>query len=83
MFPRENLGEEQNKSTAGNVSKVDFQLNSESTKLDQNQNIDIIMKVNGGTASVWTNIFPLVTLPIVIVIKLSIKLYAFARKHLE
>ena len=79
----ENLGEEHNRSTTGNESSFDsqLQLDSESTKLDRSQDLDIIRDIDGSTASLWTNIFLLVALPIVTIIILSIKLYAVARKH--
>ena len=79
---REHLGVEQNRSAKGNESSLDYQLqlDSENTNLDRNQNLDITRDIDGSTASLWTNIFLLVALPIVTIIILSIKLYAGCKK---
>ena len=75
----EHLDAEQNVSASGNESSFNsqLQLESDSTELK----FDDIKNVDRSNASLWTNLFLLVALPIATVIILSIKLYAIARRH--
>ena len=74
------LDAKQNVSATGNESSFNSQLQLESESITELE-LDRIKNVGGSNASLWSNVFLLVALPIATVIILSIKLYAIARRH--